>query len=784
MQKFVEALIKFTPSGVGIWSTAHALLQHQWTQAAIMVFFTSMTSLWVKFSSEFMKEAEAESAKLGGGFAKWVFALFNKAIAALQSRTIQLWQELTSDFEDKYFKRLSYICRDYETQGLDRGRGLKLQQVYVSVGLSQQDLANISPNLLKQLKDENRLDRSFDIGDMLALMERQPENFQRLAILGAPGSGKTTLMRHITLMYATRQRRQLHPNAPNFIPVLLYLREIYPQILQQPQPSLADLLTQWAQGLQTEPPLKPPPAWFAKQLQQGRCLILIDGLDEVPEEHQRQQVSRWVDRQLANYMKTPLILTSRRAGYEHAQLQESVRVLEVQPFTSKQIATFVTTWYLETEVKSHGGELDDGVQTEATRQANHLLQEIDRLPALKELASNPLLLTMIATVHRRGNSLPLKRVDLYKMICEVLLEKREWAKAAHPTTMASTPPTPQKPALSASQKQVILQPLALELTRREVLKFTLEDVSALLQQQLSSLPGKSLSPAAFLKQLREVDALMAKEQENLYEFAHRSFQEYLAAVEIKATQQEGLLLSTLQTPDKLEWWQETIRFYAAQADASNLIAAILNQPSFEPMQLGCSLLQESLTIRPEIQEALRTKLSDVLQPLDSDTQQLVAQRQLQPRYYKLGYYLQQQQWQAADYETYLVMLDVAGCTQKGYLDIEDIQQFPCDDLQIIDRLWVNYSKTPDYPNGKWGFSVQKQIWQECGSPMSYNDEWKKFGDRVGWRKDNRWVSYADLIFDLKKSPFGEFPTRGRWYDGGGWFSFLAQRLVDCSTSQS
>lgn len=781
MQKVVEALIKFAPSGVGIGITAHALLQQQWLQAVIMAFFTSITSLWVKFSSEFMKEAEAESAKLGGGFAKWLFALFNKAIAALQTRAIQLWQELTSDFEDKYFKRLSYICRDYETQGLDRGRGLKLQQVYVSVCLSQQDLSNISPNLLKQLKDENQLDRSFDIGDMLALMQRQPDDFRRLAILGAPGSGKTTLMRYITLSYASRQRRHLHPNAPDFIPVLLYLREIYPQILQQPQPSLADLLTQWVQSLQSEPPLKPPPDWFKKQLQQGRCLVLIDGLDEVPEEHQRQQVSQWVDRQLANYIETPLILTSRKAGYEHAQLQESVRVLEVQPFTSEQIATFVKTWSLETEIKQ-SGEVDDGVQAEAARQATHLLQEIDRLPALKKLASNPLLLTMIATVHRRGSSLPLKRVDLYKMICEVLLEKREWAKAARSTTVASTPPPLQKPALTASQKQVILQPLALELTRREVLKFTLEDVSELLQQQLSSLPGKLLSPAEFLKQLREVDALMAKEQENLYEFAHRSFQEYLAAVEIKATQQEALLLNALRTPDKLEWWQETIRFYAAQSNASSLIEAILNQPNFETMQLACSLLQEGLTIRPELQEALRNKLGDVLHPLDPDTLQLIVQRQLQPRYYKLGYYLQQQQWREADYETHLVMLDVAGCTQKRYLNIADIQQFPCDDLQIIDRLWVAYS------TGLFGLSVQKQIYTECGAKLDGKhpgaEMWQTFGDRVGWYKDGKWVSYDNLMGDLKISPKGEFPGGFRfrmWFEnvdvveGSWWFSLVSRK---------
>jgi hypothetical protein len=766
MQKLVEALIKFVPSGVFLGGTAHALFQHQWTQAVILALATSMTSLWVKFSGEFMKEAEAESAKLGGGFAKWIFALVGKAIAALQTRATQLWQEITSDFEGKYFKRLSYICRNYETQGLDRDRVLKLQQVYVSVCLSQRDLATMSPNLLKQLEAQKPLDRDFDIGDILALMARQPD-FRRLAILGAPGSGKTTLMRYITLLYATRQQRQLHPKAPDFMPVLLYLREIYPQILQKTPPTLAELLTLWVQGLQTDDPLEPPSGWFTKQLRRGRCLILIDGLDEVPDEQDRRRVSHWVDQQMANYMETPVILTSRKAGYESAQLHESVRVLEVQPFTSEQIERFVKNWYLETEVKSQG-EVDAGVRDEAQQQASHLLQEIARRPALKELASNPLLLTMIATVHRRGNSLPLKRVDLYRMICEVLLEKRARAKAARVSSGMATAAVPAIPALTSSQKQVILQPLALELTTREVLKFTLEDVSTLLQEKLNGLPGRAMSPAAFLKQLRDVDALIAKEQEDLYEFAHRSFQEYLAAVEIKATQREALLLTALQTPENLEWWQETILFYAAQADASRLIATILEQPSFETMQLACSLLQEGLTIRPEVQAALLDRLGQVLQPLDRETLQLIVDHRLQPRYYKLGYYLQQQQWRKADIETYYVMLEVANCTQKRYLDVDDIAQFPCIDLRIIDRLWTSYSKTPDHPNGKWGFSVQKQIWQDCGSPKEYNKQWEDFGDRVGWRKDGDWVNYDNLTFHLLNSSRGEFT----WFVlgwVGGWF---------------
>ena len=91
-----------------------------------------------------------------------------------------------------------------------------------------------------------------------------------------------------------------------------------------------------------------------------------------------------------------------------------------------------------------------------------------------------------------------------------------------------------------------------------------------------------------------------------------------------------------------------------------------------------------------------------------------------------------------------MMLWVAGekAEQRGYLEVEDIKQFPCTDLKTIDRLWVNYS------NGKFGFSVQKQMWQKCGRPMTYNDDWEKFGHRVGWRKNGEWLNYSDLSFSL------------------------------------
>jgi hypothetical protein len=697
--KPVQALFKWTPSGLGLFLTAHAVLGQSVLQTALAALFTGLTALWVKFSDGFMKEAEQQSEKAGGSFAQWIFALLGTLGAALKKRATQFWWELTSNFEGKYYQRLEYVCRRFQTQGLeaDRDRVLNLQQVFVPVQICQRSLSRTSPNLLRRLEEREDQLRSKDIGDFLALMGTAPE-FCRLAILGAPGSGKTTMMRYLTLMYAARTPRKLHPDAPQFIPVLLYLRDVYPTILQNPDLPLADLVTDWAQKLQTSDPLKPPTGWFAKKLSQNRCLILLDGLDEVADETQRQQISRWVDRQLYEYPQIPFILTSRPLGYEKAQLQEDVMVLEVEPMTTEQIHTFVRNWYLATEVRSQGGEVDLGIREEATQQANRLIAEIDRQPALAEMASNPLLLTMIATVYRRRASLPLNRVELYREICQVLLEKRQRAKG-------------MTDVLTADQKQSVLQPLALDLTQRNTLKFKLEDVRPLLQAKLATLPGLDWTPEQFLKQLREVDALIAKEQEDVFEFAHRSFQEYLTATEIKETNQEALLIDALHDPESLEWWADTMRLYAAQTDTSNLIDAVLGlpEPPLDTLLLAIDFWQMGRTVQPSSKQALLAKITQPLMVLDEPT--LTWARQAQPRYFKLAYLLQQGEWRMADYETYEVIIKVGDRDHKGYLDIPDIQQFPCQDLRIIDQLWVKYSQ------GKFGFSVQKQIYVKVGNPL-------------------------------------------------------------------
>jgi hypothetical protein len=157
-------------------------------------------------------------------------------------------------------------------------------------------------------------------------------------------------------------------------------------------------------------------------------------------------------------------------------------------------------------------------------------------------------------------------------------------------------------------------------------------------------------------------------------------------------------------------------------------------------------------------------------------------------YTKLRDLLAAGKWKEADEETLTVMLKAPDREQKGWLNSESIENFPCTDLRTIDQLWVKYS------NGRFGFSVQKRIWESVGK------DYEKFGDRVGWRNEvQQWLSSGKLTFSLN-APQGHLPNRRCWGEMGGeenwemyivWvrgskrrfareLSSLPSRLVNCN----
>ncbi|BAY30556.1 GUN4 domain-containing protein [Nostoc carneum NIES-2107] len=189
----------------------------------------------------------------------------------------------------------------------------------------------------------------------------------------------------------------------------------------------------------------------------------------------------------------------------------------------------------------------------------------------------------------------------------------------------------------------------------------------------------------------------------------------------------------------------------------------LRDEDIEPIHKG-NLLQDSIksisqeTAIPEKEQLYHQASQPEPDDLSSETG---------VDYTKLRNLLAAGKWKEADYETYLVMLQAVGHKEIGRIRDEELLNFPCTDLRTINRLWVKYS------NGRFGFSVQKEIYLSVGGKLDgkYDEEaFYKFGDRVGWRVESNWISYSEVTFDTSAA-VGHLP-------GFGWFSLRVGVLVE------
>ena len=577
--------------GIGLAPTIMLLKDGQWLLGAVtgfasvgvIVLAVTYTFL-VELLNRVLDKIEQRLKTTTDPLATWI-------VAQLEAAAISFWWRITPQFQGAYYQSLIYAYRTYRTQGLKTPGDFSpdLDKVFVPLRINAKSLEQISPALIQRQEAVGNL----EIWDFLAESKRQPA-YKRMVIIGAPGSGKTTLLRHITLTYAHNAHRQRSRKIPSLVPILLPLHKIRAQITTQmtadSPTALSALIVEQVKTLPKGQTLTLSPQWFESKLENGQCLVMLDGLDEVADETQRSQVSRWIDQQMRRFPEAFWILTSRPYGYRNAQLTEARTTLGVQPFSLAQMEQFLRRWYLQNEILRQVRKRDPGVEAAAHEKANDLIGRIKNYPPLAAMALNPLLLTMIATVHDNRGALPGSRVDLYDEICDVLLVRRQEAKGL-------TEPFPLKP----EQKKSVLQVLALDLMAGEKREFSLDQGKAIIARALRTVAGDTVAPEVFIRHIETVSGLLLEWEVGLYQFAHLSFQEYLASAQIKETGELSRLVDNIEHT----WWHETIRLYAAKNDVTQLVEAALRHPSIATLTIAYDCLEEGKSLDPKTRQAAR-----------------------------------------------------------------------------------------------------------------------------------------------------------------------------------
>src|SRR5205085_4107011 len=271
-------------------------------------------------------------------------------------------------------------------------------------------------------------------------------------------------------------------------------------------------------------------------------------------------------------------------------------------------------WYLANEIKSSGNEDNREVRERAERDAQDLMRRLRGLPALSALTVNPLLLTMIAMVHRFKGSLPGKRGGLYADICEVLLGRWQETKGLPDT-------------LSAAQKLVVLRPLAAGMMTRRIRDIKTDDAVALVEPHLKRV-GYADRPDVFLDNLESGSGLFLEREPGLWSFAHLTFQEYLTAahwLEEKATDCDwGAMADD-------SWWHETLRLYAAQGNATLIVQACLEKNTVAALIVAADCLDEAREVEAAVRHTAEARLIADLESPDAARRRLAAEVKLSRR---------------------------------------------------------------------------------------------------------------------------------------------------------
>jgi len=426
------------------------------------------------------------------------------------------------------------------------------------------------------------------------------EGSPRLLLLGLAGSGKTTLLKWLAHQAASRKFAGTLSEFNNKVPFFVRLREFASQDLPGPE-DFPKLVAQALAG-------KMPEGWVHGLLEEGRALVLIDGVDEIAD---RDRVRDWIEDLVGSFGKNYFVVTSR--PYEDVQPEwldaVDFRSAELQPMELSDIFAFIDHWHRAvltiTDRDEEKAELDGLAQ--------NLVEVIKTTSAIRNLATNPLLCALLCALHRDlRQELPKDRIDLYGTCFQMLLERRDVERKVDMV---------QYPNLRYRQKLTILQDFAYHLITNKWPEVDTERAEQRVKNRLRNMEGlpENATPPNVLRLLLDRSGIIREPVAGRVDFTHRTFQEYLAAEQAIVEGDLGILVGNAHD----DQWREIIILAVGLArpkERSEIISGLIKrgdaeESSREKMHLlAVACLETAIDIEPSVKRKLDQRLTKLLPP--------------------------------------------------------------------------------------------------------------------------------------------------------------------------
>jgi predicted NACHT family NTPase len=267
-----------------------------------------------------------------------------------------------------------------------------------------------------------------------------------------------------------------------------------------------------------------PARWVHDQLDSGRAVVLVDGVDEVPQ-LQQLAVRQWLKELVETYTKARFIVSSRPHAIEEGWMErEGFDDAELQPMDLPDIYAFIDHWHAA--VREELREEEEKANLESL--AENLKQVVKRIRPIRNLATSPLLCAMFCALHRdRRQQLPSDRIELYEASCQMLLERRDIERHVE---------LRDYPHLNYRQKRVLLQDFAYWLLTNGWSGVTLSRADERLAVRLINMEGlsKEVTGSGIRRLFVERSDILREPVPGHIDFTHRTFQEFLSSQKHKA----------------------------------------------------------------------------------------------------------------------------------------------------------------------------------------------------------------------------------------------------------